>query len=121
VLLLLLVMAAGGSANPDSRLAAFVLLLPVISVEGAGVGGKLGRGMMGGWPVFSLMELGGEVETGSPASGRGQEQESEDNNEKALVRPLQEAHATWGGHGNAAGGESKGTFCLSPYDWLGSC
>jgi hypothetical protein len=47
VLPLLLAMAAGGSANPDSRLAAFALLLPVISVEGAGVGGKLGRGIMG--------------------------------------------------------------------------
>lgn len=84
---LLLAMAAGGSAKPGSRFAAFAPLFPVISVEGAGVGGKLGRGMIGRWLVFSLMGLGGEVETGSPASGRGQEQEGEDNGEKALVRP----------------------------------
>lgn len=41
-------MAAGGRAKFVSNWPAFPLaLLPVISVEGAGVGGKLGRGMMG--------------------------------------------------------------------------
>lgn len=40
-------MAAGGKANVLSNWPAFELLLPVMSVEGAGVGGKLGRGMMG--------------------------------------------------------------------------
>ena len=84
---LLLAMAAGGSAKPGSRFAAFALLFPVISVEGAGVGGKLGRGMIGRWPVFSLMGLGGKVETCSPASGRGQEQEGTNGGEKALVWP----------------------------------
>ena len=42
--------AAGGRAKVLSNWPAFALLLPMISVDGAGVGGKLGRGMMGRWP-----------------------------------------------------------------------
>lgn len=37
--------AAGGRVKPPSNCGAFALLLPVISVEGCGVGGKLGRGI----------------------------------------------------------------------------
>lgn len=37
--------AAGGRVKPPSNSGAFALLLPVISVEGCGVGGKLGRGI----------------------------------------------------------------------------
>lgn len=55
VLPLLLAIAAGGSAKLESRWAAFALLFPVISVEGAGVGGKLGRGMIGRWAILPLM------------------------------------------------------------------
>ena len=32
--------------NPPSSCGAFTLLLPVISVDGCGVGGKLGRGII---------------------------------------------------------------------------
>jgi hypothetical protein len=38
--------AAGGRAKPPSSRGALTLLLPVMSVEAAGVGGKLGRGMI---------------------------------------------------------------------------
>jgi hypothetical protein len=50
-------MAAGGRAKLPSSWPAFTLLLPVMSVEGAGVGGKLGRGMMERWPAFALIGL----------------------------------------------------------------
>lgn len=56
----LLAMAAGGKAKlASSNWGALALLLPVMSVEGAGVGGKLGRGMMGRCPVFALIGLAG--------------------------------------------------------------
>ena len=46
----LLPMAAGGREKcAVSKGHALVLVLGLISVEGAGVGGKLGRGMMGRW------------------------------------------------------------------------
>lgn len=45
--------------NVGSICPAFALLLPVMSVEGAGVGGKLGRGMMVRWPTGALI---GEAE-----------------------------------------------------------
>jgi hypothetical protein len=38
--------AAGGRLKPPSSGGALALLLPVMSVEGCGVGGRLGRGIM---------------------------------------------------------------------------
>lgn len=52
-------MAAGGRAKLPSSWAVFTLLLPVMSVEGAGVGGKLGRGMMVRGLAFALIGLAG--------------------------------------------------------------
>ena len=47
--------AAGGRANVLSNCPAVALRLPVMSVEGAGVGGKLGRGMMDRRPAGALI------------------------------------------------------------------
>lgn len=66
--------AAGGSEKPASSWVVFALAFPEISVEGAGVGGKLGRGMM--VRVLLLMERSGKVETDYPASERGSETSS---------------------------------------------
>jgi hypothetical protein len=53
----------------------------VMSVEGAGVGGKLGRAMMGRWPAAALPLMGdggGGWETGNAVSGQGVESGNEE-------------------------------------------
>jgi hypothetical protein len=71
-------MAAGGRENcVVSKGPACALVLPVMSVEGAGVGGKLGRGMMGR-PAGALIGDGqgqGQVRGRGRGRGRGHRQE----------------------------------------------
>ena len=82
--------AAGGKAKVLSKWPAFALFLPVMSVEGAGVGGKLGRGMMGRWAAGALIRKPESRRRPMLAAARGQELEdrggNDDDNDKDCDR-----------------------------------
>lgn len=53
---MMLFIAAGGRTNVVSSWVAILLLFPLISVDAAGVGGILGRGMIARWwAAFPIM------------------------------------------------------------------
>ena len=78
VLALLLTIAAGGSVKFESSWLTFALLFPVMSVDGAGVGGKFGRGMIDRWPVLPVMRVVAREATQKQSSmGGGREARAE--------------------------------------------
>jgi hypothetical protein len=74
--------AAGGSAMLSNWLA-FILFLPVMSVLGAGVGGKLGRGIIALW--LDLLLISPEVAFYHPVQKTGPKRRRE-NEEKRKKR-----------------------------------